>query len=140
MDSNGVAQKAVTLARRAGLSQTERSRLVDGILGGKSPRVPDDVRSQCKKVDGGLALRVIGRRDEVHPCDVLAFSYPSQALADLFAFLNVECGGHTLLGRAMLDNGLLSVIDLRPDLRRFTDDADLDWEPTDPALPDDWRP
>jgi hypothetical protein len=90
---------------------------------------------QPKGVDAGLALRLLGRRHEVHPRDVVAFVYPSVEAERAYAEANEENWGHGRLGPMPVDGGILGVTDLRPVQKR-------DWgiEPTDPALPDNWRP
>jgi hypothetical protein len=87
-----------------------------------------------KAADTAMALRLLGKRDEVHPRDAFACVYSSREAAEAFREANREHWGHPSLGIVVVDGGVLGVSDLRPALRGFGA------EPTNPALPDDWRP
>jgi len=82
----------------------------------------------------GVALRLIGKREEVHPRDAWACVWRDAALAEFSCQANREHYGHRVWGPVMTDGGLLEVVDLRPALER--EGLRL----TDPALPDDWKP
>lgn len=84
--------------------------------------------------DTAAALRLVGKRNEIHPRDAHAFVYPSQEAADAFATANVE--GHDIdTWHTALDSGeVLGVLDLRRSLKRLGNTI------TDPSLPDNWRP
>lgn len=85
--------------------------------------------------DAAEALRLIGKRGEVHPRDAWACVYQSQEAADAFAESNEKHHGHPHLGHVTLDSGsVLGVIDLRPASLRHGGEI------TDPALPDGWQP
>jgi hypothetical protein len=86
-----------------------------------------------KSVDTAGALRLLGKRAEVHPRCAFAAVYSSQEAAEAFRDANLEYWGHPSLGLTVVDGGVLGAIDLRPSLRGFG------VEPTDPALPDGWR-
>lgn len=86
---------------------------------GKSSKLPSDV-----------ALRLIGKRDEVHPRDVIAFVWRDPELAEEACRGNREWFEHDVWGPIMIDGGMLEVIDFRPDLRR------QGLPVTDPSLPD----
>lgn len=134
-----IAQEAVRLAARAGLPAVEVAEVGDWVLTGRRPELAH-WRSQIGPADAGLALRMVGRRDEVHPRDAYAMRYPNDESADLGAYLNTAWYGHEILGRAALDDGVVIVLDLRPAMRRLTPASDELREPTDPTLPDDWKP
>lgn len=82
----------------------------------------------------GTALRIMNRRDDIHPRDAIAVLYPSMDAAEAFAALNRDHFGHDVIGPLPVPAGALAVVDLRQQL------TDLGGEPTDPALPDDWSP
>lgn len=84
-------------------------------------------------VDAGLALRLVGKRAEIHPRDVYASVCALAEAADMFAEANRRYYGHEVY-RAPVDGGVLQVVDLRGALVREG------CEPTDPSLPDEWRP
>lgn len=91
-----------------------------------------------KKV-GGL-LRALGVRDQLHPRDCWACSYPSWEAAEAFAAANREHYGHDVIGPAVVGEDVVCVIDLRKSIRELAKDTTPDWQPTDPALPDEWTP
>jgi len=86
-----------------------------------------------RPTDKAATLRLLGRRHDVHPRDVSACVYASRDAAEAFAAANREHWSHPSLGIAVVDGGVVGVIDLRPSLRGFG------CMPTDPSLPDDWR-
>lgn len=83
-----------------------------------------------KTVDTSVALHTIGRRQEVHPKDAIAFLYRDQEAADAFAVSNLEHYGHQSLGSYATPDGVVGVIDIRHaqlDLGRgVTDPAEAD--------------
>lgn len=87
-----------------------------------------------KIVDTAWALRMLGKRDEIHPRNAFAAVYPSEEAAQAYADANSEHWGYVSVGRIPVDGGILGVTDLRRAWR------DLDHPITDPALPDDWKP
>ena len=93
------------------------------------------VHGQPAPVAAGLALRVLGRRGDVHPRDVAAFAYRDQAAAGAWMAATLAHQAIPHLGTAQLDDGrVVGVYDLRPVL-------DLGGVPlTSPHLPDDWTP
>jgi hypothetical protein len=78
------------------------------------------------RADRGEALRRLGVRELVHPDDVVAMLYPSQAVADEFAKSNLEGYGHPCLGSYETLDGVVGMTDLRQVLLK----------PTDPTLDD----
>lgn len=86
------------------------------------------------RVDNAAALRLLGRRDEVHPRDVSACVYQSREAAQAWADANREHWRHPSLGIVAVDGGVLGVTDLRSALREFGT------KPTDPTWSDDWTP
>jgi hypothetical protein len=82
----------------------------------------------------GEVLRLFGMRQFVHPRDVAIFAYRDQPAADAWARTNLEHFGHPSLAAAVGGDEIVGVLDLRPSL------ALSDIKPTDPSLPDDWRP
>lgn len=96
---------------------------------------------QPEHFDRFAALRLIGRRDEVHPDDALAFLYASREAAEAFAATNERYSSIRPLGIMEHDGAWLGVLDLRGTLGRSPI--------TDPAVADDgghtwraasWRP
>lgn len=79
------------------------------------------------------ALRLIGKRAEVHPRDVVAFAYRDQAAADAYTAANLERYGHPSLGMAVFGDEVIGVLDLRPGL------ASQGIGLISPLRPDDWR-
>jgi hypothetical protein len=78
--------------------------------------------------DTAVALRLIGKRDEIHPDDAYAFLYQSRESAEAFAESNRRHGDAIPLGIMPLGDQWLGVIDLRPQL--------LPRQTHDPAAPD----
>lgn len=74
---------------------------------------------QPRHVSAAPALRLIGRRDEVHPVDVHACAYRTEALARAWHQLNLDHYGHPSLGVATVDGAVIGVLDLRPVLAGF---------------------
>lgn len=81
--------------------------------------------------DTAAALRLIGKRDQVHPRDAMAYTYRDQAAADAYAASNAEHNDIPSLGTAAIDGAVVGVLDLRPLLTAT--------EATDPRRPDDWQ-
>lgn len=73
-------------------------------------------------------------RDAVHPRDAFVFLYGSVEAAEAFGRLNEDRYGNGRLGVVAVPAGAIGGIDLRPQLTAHG------VEPTDPALPDDWKP
>jgi hypothetical protein len=92
------------------------------------------------QVPAAAALRLLGRRAEVHPNDAVAFAYRDQAAADAYAESNAQHQGIPSLGSRPVDGAIVGVLDLRPALARHARQAGRSWEFTDPGLPDDWHP
>lgn len=82
----------------------------------------------------GAILRLIGKRDEVHPRDALAIAYRDRAAAVASAAGNLKHHGHPSLGIAEYGGEAVGVLDLRPSYA--TDGIAA----LDPSLPDDWQP
>ena len=90
---------------------------------------------QPARFHGGAALLLLGRRDQVHPRDVIASLYRDQAAADAWAASNWDHFRHPTLGTALVEGaGVVGVLDLRPMLMEHG------CESTDPARPDGWVP
>jgi hypothetical protein len=87
-----------------------------------------------RSVDVAAALRLIGKRDQVHPRDAVAFAYRDHRAAQAWAASNLEHYGHPSLGWDVGGDAVIGVIDLRPEL--FRHGAGL----TSPSRPDDWLP
>jgi hypothetical protein len=87
-----------------------------------------------RRVPGPDALALVGRRGDVHPRDVMAHLYRDQAAADGWLGANLARFGHPQLGTAPAGDGVVGVLDLRPELDRHGVAA------TDPAQRDDWHP
>jgi len=81
--------------------------------------------------DTAAALRLIGKRDHVHPDDAFACIYQTREAAEAFGESNLRHGDVIPLGVVEHDGAWLGVSDLRPQL--------LARHITDPAAPDDAR-
>jgi hypothetical protein len=88
--------------------------------------------------DTAGALRLIGKRDEVHPDEAVAFTYPSRECAEAFAASNLKRDGVPSLGLTERAGAWLGVLDLRPCYA-----TSQSYLATDPSVPDDggsaWR-
>lgn len=80
-------------------------------------------------VDASDALRMIGKRAEIHPNDVAAFAHRSRESFEAFAASNREHNDFETYGPLECGGCVLGVVDMRPALPR----------PTDPTLPDPTR-
>jgi hypothetical protein len=84
--------------------------------------------------DRAEALRLIGKRTEVHPDDAWASTYPTRECAETFAEANRRHNNAPSLGIIACGDRWLGVTDLRPQLGTKV---------TDPSVPDDggaeWR-
>jgi len=80
------------------------------------------------------ALRLAGLRDEVHPHDAMAFIYPDRAYFERSAARDRELLRNDVHGPYETPEGLLGIVDIRPQLR------ERGLRATDPELPDDWTP
>jgi hypothetical protein len=87
-----------------------------------------------RRVDTGAALRLIGKRDEVHPRDAIAFAYRDHAAARAYASANLELYGHPSLGTGIGGDEIIVVHDLRPSFTTHCLGV------TAPGHPDDWPP
>jgi hypothetical protein len=105
-----------------------------GLTHGERRAVLTAAHGLPRRADPGGALRVLGKRDLVHPRDVIAFVYRDQAAAEAWAASNVAHYGHPSLGLTPVDGGVLGVLDLRGVLECHGVAV------TDPAEPDDWLP
>jgi hypothetical protein len=76
--------------------------------------------------DRAAALRLLGKRSEIHPYDVVAYIYASRESAEGFAASNLEHHGYPSLGITETAQGWLGIIDLRPGSVRVTDPAESD--------------
>jgi hypothetical protein len=80
-----------------------------------------------ERADAGDALRAVGKRGEIHPDNVCAFTYATREAADAFAAANLQDSGYPSAGIIQQDDGRwLGVVDLRP----------VELVIYDPALPD----
>jgi hypothetical protein len=88
-------------------------------------------------VQTGAALRVAGKRAEIHPHDAVAFIYPDRAYFEASAQRDREIHHNDVIGPLVTDAGLIGIVDMRRQLREMGASA------TDPAFPDDapdsWR-
>ncbi len=73
-------------------------------------------------IDVATALRLVGKDHEVRSEEAWACVHTDSAVADLFAYLNEQCHGHSILGRTPVDVGEVVVLDLRPAIRRMRDE------------------
>lgn len=71
-----------------------------------------------RQADAGMALRLAGLREKVHPLDVIAYLYQSREAAEAYAESNQEHYGHSSLAVIPCDTGVTGIIDLRPFMRR----------------------
>jgi hypothetical protein len=85
--------------------------------------------------DTAAALRLIGKRDKVHPVDAIAFAYRDHLAAAAWSASNRVHNGVPPLGIAVGGDEVIAVLDMRPALS-----AHGAWKPADPSLPDDWQP
>lgn len=85
---------------------------------------------QPTRADTAVALRTIGKGQEVHPKDAVAYLYRDQEAADAFAASNLETYGLSTLGSYATHLGVIAVLDLRPSMRAhgsaLTDPAEAD--------------
>jgi hypothetical protein len=86
------------------------------------------------RVDTAAALRLAGRRGDIHPHDAIAFIYPDRAYFEESAGRDREIHGNEVIGPMMTECGLIAVVSIVPQMRREGYPA------TDPALPDNWEP
>jgi hypothetical protein len=89
---------------------------------------------RAERTDTAAALRLAGKRDEIHPLDAVAFLYPDRAYFEASAGRDREIHHNDVHGPYVTDAGLLGIVDIRPQLR------EQGLRVTDPALPDDWSP
>jgi len=78
------------------------------------------------------ALRLAGKRDEVHPNDAVACAYRDRTAAEAWRASGAENGQPTL-GITELDGQVVALIDLRP---QWAADCRV---PVPPSLADDWK-
>jgi hypothetical protein len=86
------------------------------------------------RTDTAAALRLAGRRDEIHPADAMAFTYPDREYFEASAKRDRENNGNEVIGPFETDEGLIGIVSMQPQMRA------RGWEVTDPALPDDYGP
>jgi hypothetical protein len=94
----------------------------------------------AKRFDPAIALRLVGKRGEVHPNDIAAFVYPSMEKAERAADANRKLHRHYVLGPIVTEVGPVNIIDLRPAFDRQHRAQMKEYRPTDPNLPDDYQP
>ena len=87
-----------------------------------------------RRFDEGLALRMLGVRDEVHPCDAFAHVHRTRESAQRYVDVNAEKYDHPSFGPLETDGGWIEVVNFRPAIEAYGS------PPTDPVLPDDWTP
>lgn len=93
-----------------------------------------------RQLNSARVLREVGLRDQIHPCDAWCFAYPSRAVFDASAERD-RALGNTVHGPYDTADGLVGVIDIRPQLRAHMFAAGQVGDPaTDPARPDDYLP
>jgi hypothetical protein len=97
-------------------------------------------RFGAKRFDPAIALRLAGKRGEVHPLDIAAFVYPSMEKAERAADANRKLHRHYVLGPIVTEIGPVNIIDFRPAFARIHADAGTEYRPTDPNLPDNYQP
>jgi hypothetical protein len=76
------------------------------------------------------ALRLAGKRDEIHPNDAVALIYPSREYFEASARRDREIHHNDVIGPLVTEMGLLGIVDLRRQMR------ESGWQVTDPSLPD----
>lgn len=86
------------------------------------------------RADTAAALRLAGKRGEIHPVDAIAFIYPDAAYFEASAKRDREIHGNEVSGPFETAEGLTGVVSMVPQLRANG------WRVTDPSLPDDWTP
>lgn len=89
---------------------------------------------RAERTNTAAALRTAGLRAEIHPVDAVAFIYPDRAYFERSAQRDRELHHNEVHGPFETEDGLLGIVDIRPQLR------DRDLRVTDPSLPDDWSP
>lgn len=89
---------------------------------------------RAQRTDTAAALRLAGKRDEIHPLDAVAFLYPDRAYFEASAKRDREIHHNDVIGPFIAGDGLLGIVDIRRQVREHG------WRVTDPALPDDWSP
>ena len=91
-----------------------------------------DDRYRAVRTDTAAALRLAGKRGEIHPDDAVAFIYPDRAYFDAAAQRDREIHHNEVIGPFDTPEGLMGIVDLRPQLALSGDRI------ADPALPDDY--
>lgn len=81
-------------------------------------------------VGAAAALRLAGKRAEIHPNDVVALIYPSREYFEASAARDRENHHNDVIGPLVTEMGLLGIVDMRRQLR------ESGWQVTDPSLPD----
>ena len=97
-------------------------------------RWPGDVSADTDPVRIGRILRYAGLRDQLHPRDAVACTYPDRAYFEESARRDREIWGNRIHGPWETEAGLIAIVDITPQLREGK------MEITDPALPDTWKP
>ena len=86
---------------------------------------------RAPQVNTAAALRLAGKRAEIHPHDAIAFTYPDRAYFEASAQRDREIYHNDVIGPLVTDAGLIGIVDMRRQLREMGGNA------TDPVLPDD---
>lgn len=86
------------------------------------------------RTDTAAALRRAGLRDEIHPLDAVAFIYPDREYFEASAKRDRENHHNDVHGPFETEDGLLGIVDMRPQLRQQGVAC------THPRLPDDYAP
>jgi hypothetical protein len=86
------------------------------------------------RTDTAAALRLAGKRDEIHPDDAFALIYPDRAYFEASAKRDREIHHNDVIGPLETPDGLIGIVDMRWQMR------EMGCPPTDPSLPDDRGP
>jgi hypothetical protein len=86
------------------------------------------------RTDTAAALRRAGLRGEIHPLDAVAFIYPDREYFEASAKRDREEHHNDVHGPFETEDGLLGIVDIRPQFR------EMGYAITSPALPDDHMP
>lgn len=89
---------------------------------------------EAVRTDTATALRRAGLRDQIHPLDAVAFIYPNRKYFEVSAKRDREEHGNEVTGPIETEDGLLGIVDIRPQFR------EMGIMITPPSLPDDYAP
>jgi hypothetical protein len=67
-----------------------------------------------RTLDCAQVLRDLGLRDQIHPGDAVCFAYPSREVFEESARRDREINGNEVLGPFETSDGLVGVVDMRP--------------------------